>query len=135
LARLRAAGLDPLRRDTYVASANSALTTTRTVIEEVRQFPRHDSTLCHGLAGLLEVLWIAAHLLDRDEYRAYVDEVAQELIQKHASVGDWPSGLPSAGPNPSLMVGTAGIGYQLLRLHRPQHVPPVLIISPSQRRG
>lgn len=132
LARLRAASLDPLLRDTHVAVAKTALATTRKGIEKARQIRRHDSTLCHGLAGLLEVVWIAAHLLDSDEYRAYVGSVAQELIQKHALAEDWPSGLPSAGPNPSLMLGTAGIGYQLLRLHDPQNVPPVLIISPSR---
>lgn len=131
LARLRAASLDPLRRETNAAVADSALTTTRRAIEKARQLPRHDSTLCHGLVGLLEVLWIAAHLRDSDKYRAYVGSVAQELIQKHALVGDWPSGLPSGGPNPSLMLGTAGIGYQLLRLHDSQHIEPILIVSPD----
>ena len=135
LARLRAASLDPLLSDTHSAVAKSALATTRKGIENARQFPRHDSTLCHGLTGLLEVLWIAAHLLDSDEYRAYVGTVTQELIQKHALVGDWPSGLPSAGPNPSLMLGTAGIGYQLLRLHDTQNVPPILGISPGRARS
>ena len=131
LARLRAMSLDPLRRDAHAAVANSALTTTRRAIEKARQLPRHDSTLCHGLAGLVEVLWIASHLLDSEEYRAYIGDVTQELIEKHALAGDWPSGLPSAGPNPSLMLGTAGIGYQLLRVHDPQRVPPILIVSPD----
>jgi hypothetical protein len=41
--------------------------------------------------------------------------------------GDWPSGMPSGGPSPALLLGTAGIGYHLLRLHDPARVPPVLL--------
>jgi lantibiotic modifying enzyme len=129
LARLRAISLDPLRRDVHAAVANVALATTRRAVEQTRQHARYDTTLCHGLGGLLEVLWIAAQFLDSDENRAYVCSVVYELIQKHALAGDWPSGLPSAGPNPSLMLGTAGIGYQLLRFHDPQLVAPILIVE------
>lgn len=132
LARLRAISLDPLCRDAHARVANTALATTRRAVEKARQVERYDSTLCHGLAGLLEVLWIGGQILDCSETRAYVGHVAEELIQKYALFGDWPSGLPSAGPNPSLMLGAAGIGYQLLRLHDPTHVPPLLLISRSR---
>ena len=40
------------------------------------------------------------------------------------------SGVFSGGPNPSLMLGTAGIGHAFLRLHDPEGVPPLLILTP-----
>jgi lantibiotic modifying enzyme len=51
------------------------------------------------------------------------------LIARHAAAGDWPSGTPSGGPNPSLMLGTAGIGYTVLRLHDPNRVPSILWVG------
>ena len=49
------------------------------------------------------------------------------MIDRHARSGNWPSGLVSRGPNPSLMLGSAGVGYSLLRLYDPKTVPSVLL--------
>ncbi len=57
--------------------------------------------------------------------------LAESLIDRFGSSGDWPSGLPSGGPNQSLMLGLAGIGYWLLRLHDPRNVPPFLLFIPT----
>ncbi|HZW30379.1 MAG TPA: lanthionine synthetase LanC family protein, partial [Isosphaeraceae bacterium] len=54
----------------------------------------------------------------------------QSLIDRHSASADWPSGRSSGGPNPSLMIGTAGIGYTLLRLHDPGGVPSILLLTP-----
>lgn len=49
-----------------------------------------------------------------------------------ASIRDhgWSCGVPLGVETPGLMVGTAGIGYGLLRLASPEKVPSVLSLSP-----
>jgi len=130
LSRLRAAALDPARSQDYLASARCAIATTLVAIDENFQYPRSDATLCHGLSGLGEVILIASQLLDEPSYHSRAVALAEALIDRHASSGDWPSGVPSGGPNPSLMLGLAGIGYWLLRLHDPAKVPPFLLLIP-----
>jgi lantibiotic modifying enzyme len=131
LARLCAVRLDPERAENHSAIADIAVTSTREAVEKSRQIARYDSTLCHGLGGLLEVLWTSAQLKGSREEQVYVMTVARELVENYARLGDWPSGLPSSGPNPSLMIGTAGVGYLLLRLYKPQAVPSILVLGPN----
>ena len=45
----------------------------------------------------------------------------------------WLCGVPLAVETPSLMVGLAGMGYQLLRLAAPERVPSVLLLETSGR--
>jgi lantibiotic modifying enzyme len=42
----------------------------------------------------------------------------------------WQCGGPGAVEIPGLMIGIAGIGYQLLRLAEPQRVPSILLLEP-----
>jgi len=128
LARLRALLLDPASREEYVATARTALSTTMGTLEGAAQLPRADATLCHGLAGLAEIVLTAGYWLDDEGYRDAAGAAAAGLIAKYGVRGDWPSGVPSRGPNPSLMLGTAGIGYHFLRQHDPHRVPPVLVV-------
>jgi Lanthionine synthetase C-like protein/HopA1 effector protein family len=129
LARLRAAALDPERRETYLAMARIGLATTLAAIDHGLSHPRWDTSLCHGLAGLGEVLLIAGKLLDESSYHARAISLARSLIARHAEPYGWPSGVPSGGPNPSLMLGDAGVGYWFLRLHAPETVPSILLLG------
>ncbi len=129
LARLRAAVLDPDHRDSYREKAQVGVATTLDAIEKFVLFPRYDASPCHGLTGLIEIAWIAGRMLDEPSYRDRAIESARVLIGRYAERGDWPSGLYSGGLNPSLMLGTAGIGYTFLRLHDPERVPSVLWIG------
>lgn len=137
LARLRALNLDPELREAHAATARIALGTALAALERGLARPRHDATLCHGLAGLSEILLLGGTLLDEPVYQDAAQRAASELIRRHATVGgigdigDWPSGMPSGGASPALMLGTAGIGHHLLRLHAPERVPPVLVLLPS----
>jgi lantibiotic modifying enzyme len=126
LARLRAATLDPERAPGYLASARVGIATTRAAIERNLASQSCDATLCHGLGGLIEILLIAGRALEEPSYREEALAAANALIDRHALSGDWPSGLASGGPNPSLMLGTAGVGYTWLRLHDPEGVPSIL---------
>lgn len=70
--------------------------------------------------------------LDPTRLEALARETLEELFGRYGAEGPWPSGTPSLGPNPSLMLGTAGIGYTLLRLHDPGAMPPVLRVDGAQ---
>ncbi|MFI5459406.1 MAG: lanthionine synthetase LanC family protein [Isosphaerales bacterium] len=130
LSRLRAGMLDPDRQEDHLAMARVAIATTLEAIEQNLGESRSDATLCHGLSGLGEVVLIASQLLDKTDSQGRAFVLAHALLDRHASSGDWPSGVPSGGPNPSLMLGLAGIGYWLLRLHDPAKVPPFLLLIP-----
>lgn len=130
LARLRMMELDPALRDTHAAMARIAMRTTLAALASRLAAPRQDATLCHGIAGLSEVVLTAGVLFDDATYRTAAAQAAGELVRRYGASGDWPSGMPSGGHSPALMLGSAGIGYHLLRLHDPERVPPVLLTVP-----
>jgi lantibiotic biosynthesis protein len=130
LARLRAAQLDPDNHATHSAAARVAIATTIAATEQNLETPRSDTSLCHGLAGLGEILLIAGEMLGEPSYQERAVALGRVLIDRYAKSGAWPSGAPSGGPNPSLMLGLAGIGYWLLRLHDPVNVPSILLFVP-----
>ena len=91
--------------------------------------PGNDASLCHGLAGLLDiVLRLVGNWMIRRVCRPG-RHVARVLIDRHGHSVDYPSGLVSGSVNPSLMLGLAGTGYAFLRLHAPEQVPSVLLIG------
>lgn len=92
----------------------NALSSSRREAAEEHE-PGTDVTLCHGFASCLEPL------PTEEAERAWAP-----LVERFGKSGDWPSGMPSRGPNPSLMLGTAGVGYTFLRMHDPS-VPSVLL--------
>jgi lantibiotic modifying enzyme len=85
-------------------------------------------SLCHGDLGNLELL-IQARMVLRtdylDERLTWAANVIYESIQQHGCL----SGVPKGVETPGLMVGLAGIGYELLRLAEPQRVPSVLSLG------
>jgi lantibiotic modifying enzyme len=131
LARLRASVLDPEQAEEHLGMAGAAIDTTLSAIDKNIAIPGQDASLCHGLAGLLDVVLIAFQLLNEPSYLDRAVAAAKFLIERHASACDYPSGLVSRGPNPSLMLGLAGIGYSFLRLHHPIDVPSVLFPGSS----
>ena len=86
------------------------------------RLPRHDATLCHGAGGLSEIVWTGGQWLGDAALAEAARAAGRALIDKYAASGSWPSGVATAGPNPSLMLGKAGIGMHFLRLHAPDTV-------------
>ncbi len=127
LSRFRAMVLDPDRAAGYEPAARAGLATTLEALTDRLEEPGADASLCHGLCGLIEVALIAGTVLGDDEPVTLARRAMRQLLARHGSAGDWPSGVASRGPNPSLMLGTAGIGYTMLRLHDPDGVPSVLL--------
>lgn len=86
-------------------------------------------SLCHGELGNLETLLTAAQILGDQQYSEQVERITAMIlasIEKHG----WLTGIPMGIESPGLMIGIAGIGYQLLRLAEPAKVPCVLLLAP-----
>jgi type 2 lantibiotic biosynthesis protein LanM len=91
-------------------------------------------SLCHGDLGNLELLLQASEILGEPQWRSHVDRLAAiilDSIQQHG----WLCGIPLGVESPGLMTGLAGIGYGLLRLAKPTHVPSVLVLAPPTLSG
>jgi hypothetical protein len=131
LSRLRAYKL--LKDETCKAEAQTALCTTRKVIETALHFERENFSLCHGLAGNAEVLLYGYQVLGQEEVGslALARDVADRSIKTYAVRGhSWLHEAAGGGKTPDLMLGLAGIGYFYLRLHNSAH-PSVLILQPD----
>ena len=127
LSRLRAAQIDNLRRSQYIGDIEAALETTCRQLERSRAAGWSDPTPCHGTAGLIETLLTAGRVLPDPAHETLAREAAGELAGWVVSGTRLRSGTLCGGPNPSLMLGTAGVGYELLRVHDPDAVPSLLI--------
>ncbi|WP_352912004.1 lanthionine synthetase LanC family protein [Mesorhizobium sp. M0923] len=126
LSRVTAARVDHIRADRYLRAADIAYRTTKSFLDRILSLDRYDCTLCHGIAGLADILFICGPAL---QGRAYDGRDVQEYIDKRLSSGvRLPSGLPSGRYHPSLFLGEAGIAIQVLRLGRNGETPSVLDI-------
>ncbi|MFJ5073619.1 type 2 lanthipeptide synthetase LanM family protein [Streptomyces sp. NPDC088553] len=87
-----------------------------------------DDSLCHGEAGLCELLGHSA----LPEARPHWIRRAGALL---ASVeeNDARSGAPDGVPHPGLLTGLAGIGHGLLRAGFPERVPSLLLLRTTER--
>jgi lantibiotic biosynthesis protein len=131
LGRLRAMRLDPEYAQDHEWKACCGLATTLTALKQFMEQPDMDTTLCHGICGLSEVVATFADQRQDEYCRGVAADTATKLIQRYGAGDTWPSGLQTRGPNPSLMLGTAGIGYHLLRQYDPRSVPPLLVMVPK----
>ncbi len=137
LARVREAAVfflrtlieDPGLKDRLRAATQTAINAVIEAIDAYILAPRCDATIRAGLAGLGDVLLSAGEVLEDRSLLDRARALAQTLIDTYSQRGDWPTGLPCGGPNPSLWLGTAGIGYWLLRLDDPKLVPCWLLLD------
>lgn len=106
---------EPLLRDELA----TALETTR------RDGRCGNHSLCHGDLGNLEVLHVAGETLGEPRWSDVAMRDAADVLREGREEG-WRCGLPQGHETPGLMMGLAGIGYGLLRLASPEHVPSVL---------
>ena len=91
-------------------------------------------SLCHGALGNVELLLVAAALLDRPEDHAALTE-ATALIVSSIEANGPVTGVPLGVETPGFMTGLAGIGYGLLRLAAPDEVPCALLLAPPYRHA
>ncbi|HEX8700485.1 MAG TPA: type 2 lanthipeptide synthetase LanM [Myxococcaceae bacterium] len=84
-----------------------------------------NASLCHGSLGNAELL-VAASAHGRPELLLTARSWARRALERRRHSGGWSTGVPFRTPEPSLLLGLAGIGYQLLRLAAPERVPSLL---------
>ncbi|HEU0012540.1 MAG TPA: lanthionine synthetase LanC family protein [Longimicrobium sp.] len=111
LVRLRAWQL--VGRASYRAEAEAAV---RAALAHPDAHP--DPGLCHGVSGSGELLLAAARVLDRPEWRAAAEEAGARVMAGGRLRALPAPGAASGAPlPPGVMLGEAGAGWFLLRLH------------------
>jgi lantibiotic modifying enzyme len=119
LARL--AGLPYLDTPTIRAEIQMAITIT------LSQGMGHNHSLCNGDFGHLDLLLQAQSFLTPVQQQTLDQRIVRVLAAMQQQ--QWRCGLPLNTQTPGLMMGLAGIGYGLLRLHSPDRIPCVLTLS------
>jgi len=77
-----------------------------------------DVTLCHGLGGAAELMLLAHEITGLDEHLRAARRVGELCLDIFNANGHrWTTGVSGASHVPGLMLGTAGVGVTLLRLH------------------
>ncbi|MFF8606810.1 type 2 lanthipeptide synthetase LanM family protein [Streptomyces sp. NPDC015346] len=98
----------------------------RTAEEVGRGRPAPDDSLCHGEAGVCELLGHSA----LPEARPHWIRRAGALLASVEESGAR-SGAPGGVAHPGLLTGLAGIGHGLLRAGFPERVPSLLLLRTS----
>jgi type 2 lantibiotic biosynthesis protein LanM len=99
-------------------------------IDTTLQCPLHSiDHLCCGNFGRIEVLQVAAQKLSSSNLQTEVCERTALTVARAKQIGDFclPSEFGEGVYDPSFFRGTAGIGYQLLRIAHPDLLPSVLM--------
>lgn len=92
-------------------------------------------SLCHGDMGNLELMLLAADYLQDEALEKYSYQMADYIVtQVRSDNHHWRCGIPGRQQIPGLMLGLAGIGYQLLRLYN-RKLPSVLLMEGPERKG
>lgn len=87
--------------------------------------------LCCGNFGRIEVLLVAAKTLGREELFKTAHLQASVAVTLAEQIGAYKLfvNLPTSVFSPGFFQGTAGIGYELLRLAYPEILPSVLLLA------
>lgn len=130
-ARLTALLPDPRLLLEVTASLEAARNLAVRVGTELHGGSVSDCTACHGLAGVVELMLVAARALALDAHAQAARRVARLMVEQLTANGQWPCGLPGGGAVPALMTGTAGIALTLLRAVGATDLPTPLLPGPS----
>lgn len=122
-----------LNEEILKKEAIAGLMSTLISTKEILNTSIYDFTLCHGLAGITDVLYHGLYKLEDEwtcdsEIPFLVAETGKDLYSKNNL--PWPCG--SLGVDfPGLLRGLAGIGYFYLRLYDPK-IQSVLMLEPQK---
>ncbi|MDE1812250.1 MAG: hypothetical protein KGH85_05220 [Thaumarchaeota archaeon] len=134
LSRLRVSQI--LKDEKYQDDIHASLRIIKGVVERIINIDENathnnDFSLCHGLAGLGEILLYATSVLGDESYFFLTQKLGSYGVEKFQKRGlPWPCGVKTS-ETPGLMLGTAGIGNFYLRLHDADKVTTPLIIIPT----
>jgi type 2 lantibiotic biosynthesis protein LanM len=82
--------------------------------------------LCCGNLGRIELLIEASSHLGRPDLLSHARQIGSSVLHRADSNGQFMVGIPNGIYVASFHQGMAGVGYQLLRLAKPDQVPSVL---------
>jgi type 2 lantibiotic biosynthesis protein LanM len=82
---------------------------------------------CCGNMGRVELFLCAVTRFGRSAYLEKAHQIADSVVARAQQNGHYGLGTDKSFSSPSFHQGTAGIGYQLLRLASPQSLPCVLL--------
>lgn len=85
--------------------------------------------LCCGNAGLMDTLCSAGERFSEGGWSRKARQLAARTVARRNRRGSFSIAFQSGFFNPSLFQGTAGVGYQLLRLADPARIPSVLLLN------
>jgi lantibiotic biosynthesis protein len=89
-----------------------------------------NGSLCHGLAGLIDLFVDAWQVTGDTSWMAVAGELADLLLNDARRDNGWRSGIRGGWPAPGLMLGHAGMGWALLRVADPHRVSSGWRIGP-----
>jgi lantibiotic modifying enzyme len=127
LSRSEALRIDVDQARAHRQALDVAKRATSRALAQAMAHPGSDATPCHGITGLCEILNLIDHLFAGEVARQDALAAAQSLAVTYRRSLDFPSGLPDAQHDESLMLGDAGVGHAFLRLARPKAFAPVLL--------
>jgi lantibiotic modifying enzyme len=120
----RIAGYLVIRRLDLLAEAAAA-------IDAVRRVPPGpdgpDASICHGAAGEIELCLSAWSALAEPVHIEAARRLGAMMIETAHIRGQYASGLGDIGPAPGVLLGLAGTGLTLLRLHDPGLAPSAAV--------
>ena len=128
---------------TLLAEAAAAIDTAtatmlRVVVAEDGKPAGADLTLCHGVGAVAELHVVAAEVTGAAEHLEHARRLIRWTLYGRDAVDrgagpllppELPCGVPGGGETPGLMLGLAGIGALLLRLHNPVLLPSPLLVT------
>jgi lantibiotic modifying enzyme len=93
-------------------------------------------TVCHGLAGAVELFLTAHEVLDEDEHLVTASWLLERAVALLGpGVEWWPDGTGGIGAGPGLMTGMAGTLVVLLRAIEPRRLPSVALFPLGRQRN
>lgn len=109
------------RRHEHAAEAEASLVNALKLASEMDTTGGSgDLSICHGLAGAVELLMEGARVFEQEQLRSDAFDILDLSVElRRRNSGFWPCGVTDGGENPSLMIGMAGIGHMFLRAARP----------------
>lgn len=130
LALLRAATLDREHAEEHLHYGRIAVDSTLAFLDERRDGPLTDATLCHGACGLSEIVLIGGELLGDPTLHETAATFMTGFARRFPTPGTWPSGLTTHAPTVGLMIGDAGVGLHALRVATDGATPSLLVLRP-----
>jgi lantibiotic modifying enzyme len=105
-----------------LGDAQAGMLAARTLVTQARRAlddcVHADVSLCHGLGGAVELMLLAYEITGLDEHLRAARRVGELCLDIYNANGlRWTTGVAGASHVPGLMLGTAGVGMMLLRLH------------------